>query len=261
MGMPEKVVFVLSTGRTGTKTLAEGLAGDGILSPHQPPFSRFLTIASNYHLNGWLSRGAVEWLVTRVREPQILNADCRYYVQVFSLDYLPAKIISEKYPNVYIVHIVRDARAFVRSYLNWMQSRVKSLVANKVVVGWHPSGYFTGEMSWQQWRGMDAFERVCWHWTYKNGLLESLFAGGDRYLRVRFEDLFSEGGPKTLNQTLGFLGIPWEERFRTMLRRRRNVSCPKSCPPWESWSHGRKRRLADICGEKMSEYGYLDQNE
>ena len=123
MGTPEKIVFVLSTGRTGTKTLAEGLAGDDIKSPHQPPFSRLLTIASNYYLHGWLPMSVLERLVIRLREPQILNSDCRDYVQVFSLDYLPAKIISERHPNVAIVHIVRDPRTFVRSYLNWMHSR------------------------------------------------------------------------------------------------------------------------------------------
>jgi len=52
--MPKRIVFILSTGRTGTRTLAEGLNGGDILSRHQPPFSRLLTIASNYYLHGWL---------------------------------------------------------------------------------------------------------------------------------------------------------------------------------------------------------------
>ena len=139
--MPEKIVFFLSTSRTGTKTLAEGLESDDILSPHQPPFSRLLTIASNCYLHGWLSKHMLEWLVYRLREPQIFSAQCRYYIQVFSLDHLPAKIIQEKHPNVYIVHIVRDPRTFVPSYLNWVHSRFKSLVANRIIFGWHPSGF------------------------------------------------------------------------------------------------------------------------
>ena len=257
MGMPEKVVFILSTSRTGTKTLAEGLAGDDICSPHQPPHSRLLTIASNCYLHNWLPRSVLEWLVTRLREPQILNADCRYYVQVFSLDYLPAKIISERYPNVYIAHIVRDPRTFVRSYLNWTHSRFKSWVANKIVLGWHPSGYFTGELSWREWRRMDEFQRVCWHWTYKNTLLEELFADDERYIRIRFEDLFLAQDSGTLREMLAFVGIPYQERFAAMLQKSKNVSRKAYFPAWEAWETERKRQLLDICGEKMREYGYL----
>lgn len=257
MGMPEKVVFVLSTSRTGTKTLAEGLAGDEIRSPHQPPYSRLLTIASNYYWHGWLPRSALEWLVARLREPQILNADCRYYVQTFSLDYLPAKIISEKYPNVYIIHIVRDPRTFVRSYLNWTHSRFKSWVANKMVLGWHPSGYFTSELPWRGWRQMDEFQRVCWHWTYKNTLLERLFADDERYIRIRFEDLFLAQDSGTLREILAFVGIPYQERFAAMLQKSKNVSYKTYFPSWKTWGAEQKRQLLDICGEKMREYGYL----
>lgn len=257
MGMPEKVIFVLSTGRTGTKTLAEGLVGDEIKSPHQPPFSRLLTIAANYYLHGWLPWKGLEWLVVRLREPQILNADCRYYVQVFSLDYMPAKMFREKYPNVYIIHIVRDPRTFVRSYLNWMHSRFKSWAANKIILGWHPSSYFTGEMSWRAWQQMDEFQRVCWQWVYKNTLLERLFAEDEHYLRIRFEDLFLTQDSHTLKEMLAFVGIPYRERFEAMLEKSKNVSSKAHFPSWETWAPKRKRELMDICGGKMEDYGYV----
>jgi hypothetical protein len=256
-GMPEKVVFILSTSRTGTKTLAEGLAGGDILSPHQPPFSRLLTITSNYYLHGWISKRALEWLVARLREPQILRADCRYYVQVYSLDYLPAKIIRQKYPNVHIIHIVRDPRTFVRSYLNWMHTRFKSFVANKFLLGWHPSGFFTGEIPWRTWRRMDEFQRVCWHWTYKNTLLEHLFEDDQRYARIRFEDLFLAHDPEVLKAALSFVGIPYRDEFTAMLKKSENVSQRTYYPRWERWKPQRQRQLWDICGEKMKQYGYL----
>lgn len=256
MGMPERIVFILSTSRTGTKTLAEGLAGDDICSPHQPPFSRLLTIASNYHLHGWLPRGVLEWLVTRLREPQILNTDCRYYVQVFSLDYLPAKIISERHPNVYVIHIVRDPRTFVRSYLNWMHTRPKSWMANKLVPGWHPSGFLTGEMSRQEWRGMDEFQRICWHWTYKNRLVEGLFAAEERYVAVRFEDLFLAEDSETLKGVLAFVGIPCDDRVGVMLAKNENVSRKTYFPAWDAWHPEWCAGMDDLCGPIMKHFGY-----
>jgi hypothetical protein len=261
ISMPEKIVFILSTSRTGTKTLADELAGDGILSPHQPPYSRLLTVASNYYLHGWLPRRTLEWLVRRLREPQIMNADCRYYIQVYSLDYLPAKIISQKHPNVYVIHIVRDPRTFVRSYLNWIHSRVKSFVANKFVLGWHPSGFFTGEMHWQDWRQMDDFQRVCWHWAYKNALLKRLFEGGERYTQVKFEDLFLGPGLETLRAMLSFVGIPYQNRFATIIEQARNPSHKSFFPPWQDWEPELCARLDTLCGQTMARYGYGQETE
>jgi hypothetical protein len=255
--MPEKIVFFLSTSRTGTKSLAEGLMRDDVFSPHQPPFSRLLTIASNYYLHGWFAKYRLEWLVKRLREPQLQKADCKYYMQVFSLDYLPAKIISEKYSNVYIIHIVRDPRTFVPSYLNWVHGRFKSFVANKLVFGWHPSGFFTGEYSWQDWRRMDEFQKVCWHWQYKNSLLEHLFQDYEKYMRVRFEELFSEKGEKTLGDLFAFTGIPLPGGFADMLHTKKNLSLKKSFPPWDQWDPAKRQLLVDICSDGMQRYGYL----
>ena len=255
--MPEIIAFVLSTGRTGTKALAEGLAGDGVFSPHQPPYSRLLTIASNYYLHGWLPESSLRWLVNKVRLPQILASDCRYYVQVFSLDHLPAKIICEQYPDVRIVHIVRDPRTFVPSYLNWMHTRFKSYVANKCVPGWHPSGYHVGEMSWQEWGRMGEFERVCWQWSYKNRKLEHLFSGSAHYLRIRFEDLFLGGECQSVFKSMiSFMGIPYHARYASICQQKKNISRQVHCPRWDEWQPERQRQLLNFCGTQMVQYGY-----
>lgn len=256
-GMPETIGFILSTARTGTKTLAEGLAGDEITSSHQPPFSRLLTIASNYYLHGWLPRQVLDWLIMRVREPQILAVTTRHYLQVYALDYMPAKIISEKYSNVYVIHIIRDPRTFVPSYLNWMHTRVKSFIANKLVVGWHPSGMFVGEFAWNEWRQMGEFERVCWHWSYKNRLLEHLFGDDEQYMRVRFEDLFLASDTNTLRNVVAFLGISYRDRFSALVEQRKNRSQKTYCAPWSEWQPARQQTLLDICGAHMEHYGYI----
>ena len=257
VSMPEKIVFFLSTSRTGTKTLAEGLMSDEVLSPHQPPFSRLLTIVSNHYLHGWITKRRLEWLVSLLREPQILHANCRYYIQVFSLDHLPAKIVTEKYPSAYVVHIVRDPRTFVPSYLNWVHSRFKSLVANKLVFGWHPSGFFVGEIPWRDWRRMDEFQRVCWHWAFKNSLIENLFKDYANYIRVRFEELLSEKGVEMLRDVFSFVGIPYRAKFADIFQVQKNISSKKHFSSWEHWNPAKQQQLLDICGELMKRYGYL----
>ena len=255
--IPDRIVFILSTGRTGTKSLAEGLAGEQIVSLHQPPFSRLLTIASNYYLHGWLPESALRWLVKRIRATQILQSDCRCYIQAFSLDHLPAKIISEQIPGVHIVHIVRDPRTFVPSYLNWMHTRFKSFIANKFIIGWQPSGYFTGEFSWNEWHKMDEFERVCWLWVYKNRMLEKIFHNTDNYLQIYFEDLFLSKNKQTFDNLLSFIGVPNQVNLTHIFQHVKNRSKKTYIPPWEEWPSERQKRLSDICGEQMIHYGYI----
>jgi hypothetical protein len=256
--VPEKIVFFLSTGRTGTKSLAEGLNCDEIISLHQPPFSRLLTLASNYYLHGWLPWSGLRILVELIRESQIRRSNSKYYFQVYPLDYLPAKIISEKYEEVYIIHIIRDPRTFVPSYLNWMHTRVKSYIANKMILGWHPSGLFVGKMPWRDWLLMGEFQRVCWQWNYKNYLLECLFAEDTRYFRISFEDLFFGNGPELLRGLLEVIGIPFPDRLLLdFFHHPKNVSRKVYFPKWKNWTLEMNHQLLFICGDRMKKYGYI----
>jgi len=255
--MPEKIVFILSTGRTGTKALAEGLANEETISPHQPPFSRALTVASNYAICGRLPKGVVERLIALIRGPQIAHAPCRYYIQAFALDHLPAKYFYERNPNFHVLHIVRDPRTFVPSYLNWIKTRKKSFIANRLVPGWHPSGYLTGEMPWKEWIRLKPYQKVCWQWVYKNRYLETAFQDKKRVARVSFEDLFSAEGPKVLKRALATAGIPYRDAYDRVFAARKNVSRKRACPAWPQWPETARRELIRICGNAMKRYGYL----
>jgi hypothetical protein len=104
---------------------------------------------------------------------------------------------------------------------------------------------------------MDEFQRICWHWTYKNALLERLFEGDERDRRIRFEDLFLGGEPGVLRSTLSFVGIPYRDEFTAILRQSKNISRKTYFPRWEEWEPERQQQLLDICGEGMKRYGYI----
>jgi hypothetical protein len=108
---------------------------------------------------------------------------------------------------------------------------------------------------------MDDFQRVCWHWKYKNALIEGLFEGYERYLRIRFEDLFLSQGVEVLREMLRFTGIPYQEQVAAMLQTRRNESRKMHFPAWEGWGVERRQQLVNTCGENMTKYGYLGEYE
>lgn len=259
---PETVGFILSTARTGTKALAEGLAGPDVQSPHQPPFSRLLTVTGNFVLHGRMPRSVFERLVRIIRIRQIEAGKCRVYVQVFSLDYMAAEVVSRVYGDVRIAHIVRDPRTFVPSYMNWMRGRAASYVANKWVPSWHPSGYLTGEYSRLEWRAMDELQRVCWHWSFKNRLIRDTLGRGPHYRCVRFEDLFmGEDRRSVLQDLVGFLDIPFREEQTAIYRQAKNASRKGYCPSWTEWSTRRQEQLIELCAAEMVRYGYLPDEQ
>jgi hypothetical protein len=200
----------------------------------------------------------VEFLVERLREPQILASTKRIYIQVYGFDFIPASLLREKYSNVYVVHIVRDPRTFVPSYMNWMRTRRRSFIANKLVPGWHPAGDKVGDYSREQWRRMDAFQRVCWHWSFKNRLIQELFGGDPRYYQVRFEDLFLTESPSALESLLDWCSIPYTGNHESIIDRPLNVSRKKYFPSWDALPHERKRELLVICQREMERFGYYN---
>lgn len=258
VALPRRIVFMLSTARTGTKAFAEGLTGQAIENHHQPPGSRLLTCASNLWLGGLFPTRWLSALVRRIRLPQIRGSTAPHYIQSFAFDHLAARILHDAFDNVRVVHVVRDPRTFVPSYLNWTHTRPKSYIANKAVPGWHPNGWLTGEFTWRQWQAMNEFQRVCWHWRFKNELLETLFSKSTRYMRLRFEDImFGSQREKMLAQLLSFLDIPYEHQFEAIFKKKKNVSKKTYFPRYADWPSEKKYQLAELCGSTMERYRYV----
>ena len=88
-------------------------------------------------------------------------------------------------------------------------------------------------------------------------MLERLFADDERYIRIRFGDLFLAQNSETLEKTLAFVGIPYQKRFERMLCKNKNASRKTYFPSWSAWESEQQQLLLAICGEKMRQYGYL----
>ena len=227
------------------------------MSPHQPPFSRLLTIASNFYIAGILPKRTMKQLIFMVRKPQVASSKKRYYIQAFALDHIPAYYFYHTYQNVYVIHIVRDPRTFIPSYLNWIKTRKRSFIANHFVPGWHPNGYLTREIPFKQWMRMKPYQKISWLWVYKNKYIETSFRGTRRYALVFFEDLFSSKGPEVLEEALAVSGIPYRKSYDRVFAMKRNESRKIFCPAWHEWSVPIQDKCIKICGDLMKHYGYF----
>lgn len=150
-----------------------------------------------------------------------------------------------------VVHIVRDPRAFVTSFMNWKAASVRRTFLHHVVPAWQPNPWLTGDYSLGRWMAMSKFEHFSWTWHYKNRVFGALGELAE-YRRYRFEDLTAVGGDAIADLS-AFVGLDFGGPAGT--HERVNAS-NGSFPDWQNWTPEQAALLHSHCQSLMAEYGY-----
>jgi hypothetical protein len=259
----QRVIAIVSTGRTGTKALATHLSSayPNVLALHEPSPTRFtLRRASNKALCGRMTKEHLAELLTRHRHPMLTAMPPTQTVYVESNPGLSGflDVLGDVFPNLRVLHVVRDPRTYVASALNWgVFSGFKGLFAS-VVPYWLPKPQYvppsTGEPSYGK---MSGIERLAWHWKLVNEFLErgrSLY--GEHYHRVKFEELFARDG-SGFAWFVNWAGLPPTGDLAAAANAE-NVNASKTggARRFEAWSEDEKRSLLRYCAPLMEAYGY-----
>lgn len=257
-------VLLVSTGRTGTKYLANLIAGHSpdALVYHTSPHSTVINLLCNAHLAGWAPRSLVvgAWRVLKGREMPDSESGASHFVDSNNHLYAIARLAPELYPGLRVVHVVRDPRTYVRSHLNWARHRPKSFVANYLLPFWQPSPFMMGEMPWHRSIGFTKFEHFCWIWEFKNRLMEGIAQGPVPYHRARFEDLLGPASAEThINRLLEFMRLPPLRGLPSLAAGAMNSTEIRTFPAWPEWSDEQCLRLELLCGDRMRGYGYGEE--
>jgi hypothetical protein len=249
-------VFVLSTGRVGTKTLAAlfGLA-ENVLAYHEPkPTLYGLSRLSYDYCTSIPVRKVLQeaFLATR-RQLMNYSLDCgKGYVETSPQVTFLAPVIIEAVPQVRFIHLVRDPRHVVRSGMRrkWYAGHP----ADKTRIVPPP-----GSEAERRWQSYNAFQKNLWLWDETNRwILEfssSLPTG--RILLVHSENVF-DGREETLGQLFTFVGasMPAERGIRSVLAKKLNVQNTGTFPEPSDWSAEMRNDLAEIAGETARTLGY-----
>ena len=259
----QKVIAIVSTGRTGTKALATHLtaAYPNVLALHEPPPTRFtLRRASNKALCGRIANDSLSALLTRHRQPLLGAMPPSQTVYVESNPGLSGflEVLGDVFPNLQVLHVVRDPRTYVASAINWgVFSGMKGLFAG-VVPYWLPKPQHvhpaTGGPSYGK---MSGIERLAWHWKLVNEFLDrgrSIY--GERYHRVKFEDLFARDG-SGFAWFMRWAGLPPTGDLAAAANAENvNASRGGGARRFDGWSDTEKQALLRYCAPLMAAYGY-----
>ena len=257
-----KVIAIVSTGRTGTKALATHLttAYPGtVLALHEPPPTRFsLRRASNKALVGRATREELTDLLTKHRTEVLRSLKQTHYVESNPGLSGFLDVLGEVFPNLQILHVVRDPRTYIPSALNWgVYSGLKNLLVNTIPYWLPKPEKLQPPSSEPPYARMTPIQRLAWHWKLVNEFLDrgpALY--GDRYHRVKFEDLFAKDGTGFAWFTR-WAGLPPTPNLTASANAENvNASTPGQSRRWSDWTNEEKRSLLHYCAPLMRSYRY-----
>lgn len=252
-----RVYFIVSTGRTGTKFLAEFLNKfEGIEARHEPR-PHFLKLANEYAV------GKIDFDTTKkrigrlrkiiLRELRKLNADV--YVESNNRLFSLIPVLRAIFKDSKIIHIVRDGRDIVRSGMSrmWYKpddpfSRIKATD-------------FPGDPYFEEWGNMSRFEKICWWWQKKDSFIYEAVKDRKDCITVRFEDIFdSDRDYSGMRTIMDFMNLNTNIELNANVMSKVHSSHSYETPHWKNWEVHLRHKFMNIAGQHMKRYGYFNES-
>jgi hypothetical protein len=253
-------VFILSTGRSGSKFVAELLG----LSPEARAFHEPLPTLQYFSDFAYRHRHQAETLapvIDAARMEMVLDAYIRNRVFIESNQCLTffAPALAAVFKNARFVHLVRHPGDFVAS------------AARK---GWYvnDSIWETGRprpLEKEEWRQWSLVQKLGWLWNASNGFLRDFFSGwgSDRVQTCRLEDLVASAASAAGLFTFCGLRIPEEGRITALQSTKvnplwigaqepPNMRKDPAFPAYDDWPEEMKRGLWDRIEGTAGGLGY-----
>jgi hypothetical protein len=249
-------VFVLSTGRVGTKTLAALLRlAPNLFVYHEPVPKLFGLSALAYrHFDDLPAR---KMLLVAFGETRgtLLNyslACSRGYVETGPHVTFLAPTIVEAVPGVKFIHLVRDPRQVVRSAMRreWYDGHKY----DRTRIMPRPNSDLS-----RRWSSFDAFQKSAWLWAETNRWIMEFASTlpDDRTMLVRAEDIFSQV-TRTIDDLFEFVSapLPSSRKIERVLAGRLNQQERGAFPRPTNWTDEMNEDLSRLAGEVAREIGY-----
>jgi len=251
--------FVLSTGRTGTVSMARLLnSSENIYSIHEPTPSRRYYFYSRFYFEGKLKKTFIFKSYLKNRKILLDNIDEPNYIEVNPFFWSAGHIFNDK-NKLKILHVVRDIEGYIKSRLNfgasgWYKYIIDYVPFYQVNVS---KLYSDKEIKWGR---LKKAEREAWIWCFINEKIEENKETHE-YLRIRFEDLFlssSEIKYQKLEEIKNFFGIDMDINLcLDLLDKKQNPSINRKINRFEDLRRKVKNNVYNISKPMRERYGYI----
>lgn len=265
-------VFIVGTGRSGTRSLFRMLSGaPGIEIHHEYAVLETQKLASLYFM-GRINADEVKLRIARMHGAAVYYSRADTWIDSSNKLSWIIDPLAEQFPDSRFLAIVRDGRKVVSSFYYKLREEMYDDESTACLSQWladPQSGpcpppekriWWNIPQGGQPWHEafptFDRLQRVAYHWAECNRLIIESFSrlAATRVKVVKLEELRRE--PTLLEETLEFLGVPMDETFMPYLQTPRNVFLPLDF----HLTHRQLVAFQAICGPMMGTLGYDQQD-
>lgn len=242
--------FVVTTGRSGSTTIARTLASLEVIHSVHEPQPALIKESTGYR-EGQVTAETVAAILRETRPAT--RAHGRIPCESNQTLSLLIPVLQEVFPQARFIWLIRNGFDVVASTLQkqwytghsenhdryedcppiereWIDGRAR---ADRV-----------GQMTPKQWENASRFEKCCWYWSYVNGVIGRDLAclPAERWFQIRLEDLESHL-PALLN---------WMELTAPVLPPVEHHNVARRLPyHWSEWTPDEMRAFERWCGPLM----------
>lgn len=245
-----RLLFVMSSGRSGTQLISNMLNTSGDASVfHEPNFNEDVSTMDilrrdlEQALRYWQSFRSIE-IYRRWKKSSSgyiygeVNGTIRYQVVA----------IKKLFPKANIFMISRDGRGTVRSVMGWQQF-YNPQSKDAFAIAPLPGDPFELE-----WPNMDRFERICWSWQNTYELLMNHIPSTHWLTLEKLTSDFEYFNRQFIQKI--DMDIPFDVWQKFTMRKSFNSTKEYAFPPWKQWTKSQQQRFIQICGTTMRKLGY-----
>jgi hypothetical protein len=241
--------FVVSTGRSGTQTIARMLSSlSGCVSVHEP--APQLIVESSGYRYGLTQSGELRDLLLATRSR---HKDGAVYCESNQTLSLIIPVLAETFPEARYIWLLRNGLDVVASayskqwYSGHSENHDRYEDCPPLERAWihgRIQGDRSGDISIQEWNDLDRFGKCCWYWGYVNRVIEEDLKNyaGHRHILLRLEEL-----------DLKFHDlVKWMGLKAVMLPRAKPYNTGKRIAyHWSHWSTSERQVFSRWCGNLM----------
>jgi hypothetical protein len=254
-------VFVLSTGRAGTQTLASILNLSSLIFSYHEPSPKLYSLSKiAYKFSDQLINNNSELIDIFVEGFLIARKDLLNYSIQFNKGYVEtspqntflAPAIVSAIPQARFIHLVRDPRYVVRSGIRrkWYGGNLAD--KNRI----EPNRQTRESYKWENY---SLFEKNAWLWAETNRKIEEFLQTlpHQQKLFVKSESLFNND-QETIQDIFAFAksSLPSKAKLSRVLKRKLNHQRTGEFLQVDEWEENLMSTLKSMTGDLITRYGY-----
>lgn len=266
-------IFVLGSGRSGTRTIFKLLSG----IPHIEIYHEYLCthiqqVAALYFMQ-LLNPEKVKEKIKELHGAAIYYSDAVYWVDCSNKLSWIIEPLYQLFPKAKFINIIRDGRKVANSFFHKLGAEMYDDESVKVMQIWldnrdsvpmpPPEKKYwwniplKGNPFAEEFQRFDRFQRCCYHWRESNRVIrESLKKiPQDQQLTVKLEELTVQ--KDILKKFLAFFDVEYEDHFFEFLQTPQNVFFPMDFKLTDI----QLKQFYEIASDMMEELGYSDREE